>query len=70
MEVDGQYTKTRDMAQCRQFIDEFYDKLQTEYVDGLFLHNCDELDDFEAIMNGEMYDYAMELKNAGTIYRH
>lgn len=64
-EIDGQYMKTRDMALCRQFMEEFYDKLQTNYADVLFLHNCDQLDDYHTIMTGGMYDYAQELKAAG-----
>lgn len=67
-EIDGQYMKTRDMALCRQFIQEFYDKLETDYADVLFLHNCDQLDDYETIMNGGMYDYAQELKVAGKAH--
>lgn len=64
-EVDGQYMKTRDMALCRRFMEEFYDKLQTDYADVLFLHNCDQLDDYQTIMTGGMYDYAQELKAVG-----
>lgn len=64
-EIDGQYMKTRDLALCRRFMEEFYDKLQTDYADVLFLHNCDQMDDFETILRGGMYDYAMELKAAG-----
>ena len=62
---DGQYVRTRDEAVCRKFIGEFYEKLETDYVDVLFLHNCDDMQDFEGIMNGWMYAYAKELKDAG-----
>lgn len=64
-ELDGQYAKTRDLALCRHFMEEFFDKLQTDYADILFLHNCDQLEDLHTILNGGMYDYAQELKAAG-----
>lgn len=64
-EFDGQYAKTRDLELCKKFLDEFYEKLQTDYIDVLYLHNTDQQDDFETIMNGGMYAYAKELKDAG-----
>ena len=64
-DLDGQYVKTRDEALCRDFLDQFYEKLDTDYIDVLFLHNCDELDDLNEILNGWMYAYARELKESG-----
>jgi len=64
-DLDGQYVKTRDEGVCRDFLDQFYKKLNTDYIDVLFLHNCDELDDLDEIMNGWMYAYALELKESG-----
>ena len=37
---DGQYVKTRDESLCRDFLQQFYEKLDTDYIDVLFLHNC------------------------------
>ena len=64
---DGQYVKTRDEALCREFLAQFYEKLDTEYIDVLFLHNCDEEADLDEILNGWMYAYAKELKDAGRV---
>lgn len=64
-DIDGQYVKTRDMALCKEFIQQFYEKLDTDYIDVLFLHNCDEQADLDEIMNGWMYAYAKELKDNG-----
>lgn len=62
---DGQYVKTRDEALCKDFLEQFYEKLDTDCIDVLFLHNCDDFDDLDNILNGWMYAYAKELKEAG-----
>lgn len=64
-DVDGQYVKTRDEKLSREFLNQFYEKLETDYIDVLFLHNCDEESDLDNILNGWMYAYAKELKDAG-----
>ena len=61
----GQYVKTRDEALCREFMEQFYEKLDTDYIDVLFLHNCDDETDLDEILNGWMYSYAKELKDSG-----
>ena len=66
-DVDGQYVKTRDENLSREFLEQFYDKLGTDYIDVLFLHNCDEESDLDHILNGWMYAYAKELKAAGRV---
>ena len=38
-DLDGQYVKTRDEALCRDFLDQFYRKLDTDYIDVLLLRN-------------------------------
>lgn len=62
---EGQYIKTRDEKLCKEFIAQFYEKLRTDYIDVLFLHNCDTQADLDEIMNGWMYAYARELKDSG-----
>lgn len=64
---DGQYVKTRDEGLSREFLQQFYEKLDTNYIDVLFLHNCDEKSDLDEILNGWMYAYAKELKDQGRI---
>lgn len=61
----GQYVKTRDEALCKDFLNQFYEKLNTDYINVLFLHNCDDMKDLDGILNGWMYAYAKELKDAG-----
>lgn len=65
VDLDGQYAKTRDEQLCRDYLDQFYEKLNIDYIDVLFLHNCDTMADLDEIMNGWMYAYAKELKDAG-----
>lgn len=62
---NDQYGKTRDIDICEDFIQQFYTKLQTDYIDILFLHNCDEEEDFNTIFDGPMYQRALELKKEG-----
>ena len=62
---NGQYVKTRDEALCKEFLRQFYEKLDTDYIDVLFLHNCDTQEDLNEIMDGWMYAYARELKDSG-----
>ncbi|MBH1940765.1 aldo/keto reductase [Mobilitalea sibirica] len=65
IDINKQYVRTRDMKLCEDFIQQFYTRLQTDYIDILFLHNCDEENDFNLIFEGEMYRRALELKNEG-----
>lgn len=64
---DGQYVKTRDKALCRDFLQQFFEKLDTDYIDVLFLHNCDDEADLNEILDGWMYAYAKELKDKGRV---
>ena len=64
-DVDGQYVKTRDEALSKDFLEQFYEKLNTDCIAVLFLHNCDDFTDLDNILNGWMYAYAKELKDAG-----
>lgn len=64
---NGQYVKTRDKALCKDFLEQFYEKLNTNCIDVLFLHNCDDFADLDEILNGWMYAYAQELKDTGRV---
>jgi len=67
IDINDQYVRTRDIKLCEDFIQQFYTRLQTDYIDILFLHNCDEEDDFNNIFDGAMYQRALELKNEGKV---
>ncbi len=65
IDVNDQYVRTRDIKLCKDFIEQFYTRLQTDYIDVLFLHNCDEEDDYYTIFDGEIYKLALKLKEEG-----
>ena len=65
VDQEGQYVNTRDEALAKDYLQQFYEKLNTDYIDVLFLHNCDTLEDLDGIMNGWMYAHAKELQAQG-----
>ena len=48
-ERDGQYERIRDQDRCAAYIEDNLRRYRTDCVDVLFLHNCDEADDCDAI---------------------
>jgi predicted aldo/keto reductase-like oxidoreductase len=49
---DGQYRRSRDVGECEELFHDLLRRLATDYVDVLFLSNCDEPDDYEQIIGG------------------
>ena len=66
---NGQYTRTRDVAQCRIAFEDLLSRLQTDYIDLGMIHYIDQESDWDKAMNGPYLDYVMELKARGKI-RH
>lgn len=64
---DGQYGRTRDLAECKAFFEDFMKRLQTDYVDIGMLHFVDTEEDYEQVFGSGMIDYALELKKQGVI---
>lgn len=63
---DGQYVRTRDADLAEHFALDMLDRLETDYLDVLFLHNCDEPKDLDAILApGGLADRALALQRAG-----
>lgn len=66
VDQDGQYQKSRDKKASIEYINQFYSKLQTDYIDVLFLHNCDEEDDRKQIFAEDgLYSVARDLQQQG-----
>ena len=47
---NGQHAKTRDLAIGEEYIHDLLRRLGTDTLDVLFLHNCDEPDDYEVVI--------------------
>jgi predicted aldo/keto reductase-like oxidoreductase len=63
---DGQYRKTRSVKRCEAFFLDVLKRLETDYVDVLFLHNFHTLKDYEsAIAPGKLLDLARRLQQEG-----
>ena len=67
---NGQYTRTRDAAQCRIAFEDLLARLKTDYIDLGMIHYVDQESDWELVSHpGPYLDYVMELKRQGKI-RH
>ncbi|MBR3367275.1 MAG: aldo/keto reductase [Lachnospiraceae bacterium] len=66
---DGQYLRTRNLAEVKAGFEEMMSLLQTDYLDVGMLHYCDAERDWDTIVANGILDYAKELKAAGRI-RH
>ena len=64
---DGQYKRTRDMAEVRAGFQDQLNRLETDRVEIGMIHYVDSMADWEAVQSGGVLDYARELKRAGTI---
>lgn len=67
--VDGQYKRTRDMAEVRGAFDDLMTRLDTEYIDVGMIHYVDKQKDFDEVFHGPVIEFATEQKAAGKI-RH
>lgn len=66
---DGQYLRSRDLAEVKEGFEEMMNLLGTDYIDIGMIHYCDAMSDWESIVNNGVLDYARELKSSGKI-RH
>ena len=66
---NGQYKRTRKLAEVKAGFEESLRQLQTDYIDVGTIHYCDALDDWDKIVSGGILDYVRELK-AKKIIRH
>lgn len=65
----GKYGWTTDAKVARREFEARLALLGTDYADFGFIHCIDEDADFDRVMNGGIWDYALKLKQEGTI-RH
>jgi predicted aldo/keto reductase-like oxidoreductase len=62
-----QYKRTRDVAKCDEFIQDFLTRFHTETIDIGIIHFVDNLDDWHAIETQGLLEYALQLKQKGII---
>ena len=67
---NGQYTRTRDVEQCRIAFEDLLARLKTDYIDLGMIHYVDLESDWDLVSrSGPYLDYVVELKRQGKI-RH
>ena len=64
---DGQYKRTRHLAESKEGMAEQLRLLRTDYLDVGMIHYVDAMSDWETVVKNGILDYALELKAAGTI---
>ena len=64
---DGQYKRTRDMAEVREGFEDQLRRLETDHVEIGMVHYVDSLAEWETVQNGAVMEYALALKAAGTV---
>ncbi len=68
-ETDGQYRRTRDVAECEDLFHDVLSRLGTDYVDVAFLQNCDEEDDYKQVMgSGGLLELARRFQREGKAH--
>lgn len=65
--LNGQYKRTRDLAHCKTFFEEFLTRLQTDYVDIGMIHFVDSEEDYKSVFESDVIEYAKQLKEEGKI---
>ena len=66
---NGQYVRTRKVEEAKVAFQDLLDRFHTDYMDLGMIHFVDRPDDWQAVLNGGLMDYAIELKQSGAI-RH
>jgi len=64
---DGQYKRTRRLSEVREGFEDQLARLQTDHVEIGMIHYVDSLADWEAVKDGGVMKYALELKRSGVI---
>ena len=64
---DGQYKRTRDMAEVKAGFADQLSRLETDCLDIGMIHYVDALSDWESVVQNGILDYALELKDRGVI---
>ena len=63
---DGQYGRTRELAETQHFWEDLLRRLRTDYIDIGMFHCVDTDEEFDQIFSGGVADYAKKLKEQGA----
>lgn len=64
---NGQYKRTRALSEVKEGFADLLSRLQTDYIDIGMIHYVDAEKDWEEVSQGEVLQYAQELKATGKI---
>lgn len=64
---DGQYKRSRDVAECRAFVNDYLERLRTDYIDVGMIHYVDKPEDWELLNQNGLMDYVCQLRREGVI---
>lgn len=63
---NGQYKRSRDLNQCKEYIADFLQRFHTDYLDIGMLHYVDEFADWQMVLDNGILDYMCEQKQKGV----
>ena len=61
---DGQYARTRDLDVTEEYFHDLLRRLGSDYVDVVFLHNCNDVEDYEIVIT-QHYELADRFRREG-----
>lgn len=64
---DGQYAKTRDVAECQAGFEDLLNRLETDHIEVGMIHITDTWQQWEEIQGSEYLEYVKQLKSEGKI---
>ena len=64
---NGQYGRSRNVAECDLFIKDFLTRFQTDYIDLGMIHFVDSEEDYRDAFETDYIEYVQKLKKDGTI---
>ncbi|MCM1135411.1 MAG: aldo/keto reductase [Clostridium sp.] len=64
---DGQYKRTRDIAEVKEGFADLLARLETDSIEIGMIHYVDSIADWEGVKNGPVMEYALQLKKEGKI---
>lgn len=65
---DGQYSRTRDIAETRESFTNLLSQMKTSYMDIGMIHYCDAIEDWKGICDGPILEYCKELRAGNVIH--